>query len=150
MSLPPLQPVPQRGHRLLTWAAAIVIVALIFAVLSFVYSRFSGNEQRKADEEIAKYLSLVQGRDHSGADAMLCGGDDTTTAKLRDTDEPDSGLRRIEAFAIVSAWGWSSATDGHGRTYRVRLTFANGSTATSDLAVEVIANEPCIATEIPF
>jgi hypothetical protein len=81
---------------------------------------------------------------------MLCGGDDTRSATLRDTDEPVRGLWRIEAFAVVGSEEWSSVMDGHGRNYLVRLTFTDGSTATSDLAVEVIGNEPCIATEIPF
>ena len=72
------------------------------------------------------------------------------SATLRDTDEPDWGQRRIEGFAIIDFEEWSSWVDGHGRTYHVRLRFADGSTATSDLAVEMIGNEPCIATEIPF
>jgi hypothetical protein len=116
-----------------------------------LYSELSNrNERRREDEEISRYLSLVQERDHSGADAMLCGGDDTRTATLRDTDEPDWGLRRIETFAIVGSEEWSSWVDGHGRNYHVRLTFADGSTATSDLALEVIGNDPCIVTKIPF
>lgn len=40
--------------------------------------------------------------------------------------------------------------DGHGRGYRVRLVFADGSAATAELAVEVMGDGPCIAAEIPF
>jgi hypothetical protein len=151
MSQPPRQSRSRRGHRLLLWAAAVVIGALVCGGIPVLYVELSNSsEQRKEDKEISGYLSLVQGNDHSGADAMLCGGDDTRTATLRDTDEPDWGQRRIEAFAIVGSEEWSSWVDGHGRIYHVRLTFADGSTAMSDLAVEVISNDPCIATGIPF
>lgn len=151
MSLPPRRSLSQRGHHVLPWTAAVVIGALISCGIPLLYFELPNrNEQRKEDEEISKYLSFVQGNDHSGADAMLCGRDDMRIATLRDTDEPDWGLRRIEAFAIVASGEWSSSVDGHGRNYRVRLTFADGSTATSDLAVEVIGNDPCIVTEVPF
>lgn len=56
----------------------------------------------------------------------------------------------MESFTIVNTWDWSSVTDGHGRGYQVRLVFADRSTAKVELAVEVIADDPCIATEIPF
>jgi hypothetical protein len=108
------------------------------------------NEQRNADEEIEEYLRLVQGSYVEHADAMLCGGDDTRVAELRDTSEATWAPRRIASVAIVSSWDWSSVVDGHGQGYRVRFTFVDGSTAVSDLAVEVIANDPCIATEVPF
>lgn len=128
-----------------------MIILLVCCGLPYAYTQWSArNEQRKADEEIEEYLRLVQGRDVEQANAMLCGGDDTRAADLRETSEATWGSRRIASVAIVSSWDWSSVVDGHGRGYRVRFTFVDGSTAASDLAVEVIANDPCIATEVPF
>jgi hypothetical protein len=141
----------QRGRRLLLWTALLLVVALICGGLPYVYFRWSDlDEQRMADDEVGRYLSLVQEGDRSRADAMLCGGDDTTTVQLNDTFETDWSALRIDSVAIVSAWDWSSWVDGHGRTYGVRLTFADGSTAMTELVVEVIASEPCIGTEVPF
>jgi hypothetical protein len=109
MSLPLRQSLPRRGHRLLLWTVAVVIGALICGGIPVWYLELTDrDEQRKEDEEISRYLSLVRGNYHSSADAMLCGGDDTRTATLRETDEPDWGLRRIAAVAIVGSEEWSS------------------------------------------
>jgi hypothetical protein len=139
-----------RGHRVLGWTAAALVVVLACCGLPLAHSRWSeSNERRKTDDEIAKYLSLVQRGDRVAADAMLCGGDDTSVVKLSGMNESAGAPRRIRSSSITSSWAWSSVTDGHGRTYRVGLTFTDGSTDTDDFVVEVIADEPCIATEFP-
>lgn len=151
MSNPPPQSVPKSKARRLSWTLAVVTGLLLFYGLPLGFARYSDrNESREADKEIGRYLTLVQERDRAGADAMLCGGDDTSAAELPGMNQPDWHLPLVESFAIVSTWDWSSVTDGHGRGYRVRLVFAGGSAAEVELAVEVIADDPCIATEIPF
>ncbi|SCL36074.1 hypothetical protein GA0070624_5449 [Micromonospora rhizosphaerae] len=124
---------------------------LLFCGLPLGFARYSNrNESREADKEVDRYLTLVQGRDRAGADAMLCGGDDTSAVQLPGMNQPNWHLPLVESFTIVNTWDWSSVTDGHGRGYQVRLVFADRSTAKVELAVEVIADDPCIATEIPF
>lgn len=152
MSRPPRQSVPKSKARLLSWALAVVAALLVFCGLPLGFARYSDRkESREADKEIGRYLTLVQGRDRAGADAMLCGGDDTSVAELPWTYQPpDWHVPLVESFTIVGTWDWSSVIDGHGRGYQVRLVFADGSAATIELAVEVIGNDPCIATEIPL
>lgn len=128
-----------------------MVVALICCGLPYAYTRWSvREEQRQADEEITEYLRLVQAGDRGRSHAMLCGGDDMTTIQLNGTYKLDWNAVRVDSFTIIGARDWSSVVDGHGRAYRVRLTFTDGSTGISDLVVEVMANEPCIGTEIPF
>jgi hypothetical protein len=81
---------------------------------------------------------------------MLCGSDDTGLADLPGMNQPDWHLPAVESFTEVRAWDWSSVIDGHGWGCRVRLLFANGSTAEVDMVVEVIGNRPCIATKFPI
>lgn len=139
------------GKRRRLGLVLTVVTALLCCGLLLAFARHPDhNESREADEEIGRYLTLVQGRDRPGADALLCGGDDTSTAELPGMDQPDWHLPLVESFTIVSTQDWSSVTDGHGTSYRVRLVFADGSAATVELAVEVIADEPCVATDIPF
>lgn len=140
---------PQRRHRPLRRMAVLVILTLICCGLFAVYFRSHRNEQREADEEIVRYLGLVQERDGPRADAMLCGGDDTSIAQPEGADERWR-LLPIRSFAIVHSWDWSSVVDGHGRAYSIRLTFADGSTTICDFVVEVIGNDPCIGTEVPL
>lgn len=124
---------------------------LLFCGLPLGFARHSKrDESREADKEVDLYLTLVQGHDRAGADAMLCGGDGTSAVQLPGMNQPNWHLPLVKSFAIVNTWDWSSVTDGHGRGYRVRLVFAGGSAAEVELAVEVIADDPCIATEIPF
>ncbi|WP_319463599.1 hypothetical protein [Micromonospora sp. RTP1Z1] len=119
--------------------------------LSLGFAQYSDrNESREADKEVDRYLTLVQGRDRAGADVMLCGGDDTSAVQLPGMNQPNWHLPLVESFTIVNTWDWSSVTDGHGRGYQVRLVFADRSTAKVEMAVEVIADDPCIATEIRF
>ncbi|MFY1672791.1 hypothetical protein ACN27G_35220 [Plantactinospora sp. WMMB334] len=151
MSDPPSQSVRKSKAHRLSWTLPVVAGLLLFCGLPLGFARYSDrNESREADMEIGRYLTLVQERDRAGADAMLCGGDDTSAADLPRMNQPDWRLPLVESFAIVSTWDWSSVIDGHGRGYRVRLVFAGGSAAEVELAVEVIADDPCIATEIPF
>ncbi|MDZ5447731.1 hypothetical protein U2F26_34350 [Micromonospora sp. 4G57] len=151
MSSPPPQSAPENKRRRLGWALAVVTALLLLCGLPLEFARHSHrNESREADKEVGQYLILIQGRDHASADAMLCGGDDTSVAKLPGRYQPDWQLPLVESFTIVSTWDWSSVIDGHGRGYQVRLVFAEGSATTVELAVEVIADDPCIATEIPF
>jgi hypothetical protein len=150
MSSPPPS-APKNKSRRLGWALAVVTALLLFCGLALGFARHSDrNESREADEEIGQYLVLVQGRDRAGADAMLCGGDDTSAAELPTMYQPDWHLPLVESVTIVSTWDWSSVTDGHGRGYQVRLVFGDGSATTVVLAVEVIAGDPCVATEIPL
>ncbi|GAA4729430.1 hypothetical protein [Phytohabitans rumicis] len=147
----PLRSVPKNMGRRLGWALAVVACLLLFCGLSLgLAGRSDGAESREADKEMSRYLSLVQARDRVAADAMLCGADDTSTADLPDMYRPDWHLRRVESFAIVRAWDWSSMMEGHGKGYEVLLVFADRSTATVELAVEVIADDPCIATQVLF
>jgi hypothetical protein len=81
---------------------------------------------------------------------MLCGGDDTSVAQLPGMNQSDWRHSLLESFTVINTRDWSSVIDGHGRSYQVRLVFTDGSTVNVELAVEVIGNDPCIATEIPF
>ncbi|MEJ3747460.1 hypothetical protein WEI85_29755 [Actinomycetes bacterium KLBMP 9797] len=124
---------------------------LLLCGLPIGFARYSdGKESREADNEIGQYLTLVQRRDRGGADAMLCGGDDTSVAELPGMKGPDWRLPGVASFAIVRTWDWSSVIDGHGKGYQVRLVFTDGSATDVELAVEVIADDPCVAMEIPF
>ena len=98
---------------------------------------------RKADSLVGQYLARVQQGDHAGADALLCGRDDTSIAGLPAT-------AALTSSQVGDAKRWSSIVDGGGRRYRAHLSFADGSQAEADLAVESIGDIPCIATEIPF
>lgn len=97
---------------------------------------------------MSRYLGLVQARDRAGADAMLCGADDTSAADLPDMYRPNWHLRLVDSFTIVRAWDWSSVMEGHGKGYEIRLMFVDGSAATVEMAVEVIGGDPCIATDL--
>jgi hypothetical protein len=148
----PPRAVPKGKARWLSWALAIVAALSVACGLPLGFARYwHDKESREADKLIGRYLTLVQQRDRAGADAMLCGGDDTSVAKLQYVNQPDGRLPLVESFTIVRAWEWSSAVDGHGRGYQVRLVFAAGPAANVELAVEEMADrDPCIATEIPF
>lgn len=124
---------------------------LLLCGLPIGFVRYS--DSKKTDESasaIGQYLTLVQSRDRAGADAILCGGDDTSVAELPGETQRDGRVPEVESFTIIRSWDWSSAIDGHGRGYQVRLVFADGSTADVQLAVEVIADDPCIATAMSF
>jgi len=152
MSGLPKQSLPKSGPRRLRWVLAVMIGLLVLCGLPLGIARYfhRDDDARAADYEIDRYLSLVQRRDSAGADAMLCGSDDKGTADLPGMNQPDWHLPPVESFTVVRAWDWSSVIDGHGRGYRVRLLFADSSAAEVDLAVEVIGDGPCIATEIPI
>jgi hypothetical protein len=151
MSSRPRQFAPKSKARRLSWTPAVVAALLAFCGLPLGFARYSDRkESRESDKEIGRYLTLVQAGDRAGADAMLCGGDDTRVAELPGRYQPGWHGPLVESFTIVGTWDWSSVTDGHGTGYQVRLVFADGSAETVELAVEVIAGDPCIATEIPL
>lgn len=79
---------------------------------------------------------------------MLCGGDDVAPAQLDDTELTAWTEHGISSFAVLTARTWSSI-DGHGSVYGVDLAFSREATATLDVAVEIIDDEPCIATGLP-
>ncbi|MER6593379.1 hypothetical protein ABT214_16295 [Micromonospora purpureochromogenes] len=131
------------------WAAAIVVVVLLaFWSATASLEASARDERRQADQHVATYLGLVVAGDRAGAGLMLCGGDDVTVARLDDTALTDWTEQRITSFAISGARHWSSI-DGHGTVYGVRPTFSEGATATTDVVVAVISDEPCIGTDIP-
>ncbi|GAA4474644.1 hypothetical protein [Phytohabitans houttuyneae] len=141
-----------RKGGLLRWTL-VVVAALILACglsIGFIRNSHDDKESRESAGEINQYLSLVQRRDRTGADAMLCGGDDSGPADLPVGYLEDGHAPVMESFAIVDSWDWSSVIDGHGTGYLVRMLFADGSTADVELVVEVIGDDPCIATSIPF
>lgn len=108
--------VPTGKRRRLGWALTVVTALLLCCGLPLAFARYlDRNESREADESIDRYLILVQARDRASADAMLCGGDDTSAAALPGMYQPDWHLPLIESFTIVDTWDWSSVTDGHGR-----------------------------------
>ncbi|MEJ3749076.1 hypothetical protein WEI85_38155 [Actinomycetes bacterium KLBMP 9797] len=152
MSSPLPRSAPRSKARRLSWMLAVAAALLLLICgLPMGFARYSdGKESRESDNEIGQYLTHVQRRDHAVADAMLCGGDDTGVAELPGMNGADWHLPGMESFTIVRIWDWSSVIDGHGKGYQVRLVFTDGSTTDVELAVEVIAGEPCIATEIPF
>lgn len=132
-------------------AALVLVGALLGGGL--VYAKVNSSrqgERNRADQEVTRYLNLVQGGDRRGADAMLCGEDDTAVVELDGPHRYKETIPRIVSFAIVGASDWSSLVDGHGRTYRVRLTFADSTVALSDITIEIIAGRPCTGTQIPF
>ena len=106
MSSPPPEPVPKRKSRRLWWALTVVTPLLLCCGLPLGFARHSDrNESRDADEEIGRYLTLVQGRDRAGADAMLCGGDDMSgTAELRGMSEP-TGTSHSSSPSLSSGHG---------------------------------------------
>jgi hypothetical protein len=146
------RPEPRRGWRRLAWTLAVVAVLVLACGLSFGFTRNFDDEKesRESASEISQYLALVQLRDRAGADAMLCGGDDTGPAGLPVGYLEDGHAPLVESFTIVRTWDWSSVIDGHGTGYVVRLVFADRSSADVELVVEVIGGGPCIATSIPF
>jgi hypothetical protein len=152
MSSSPPRSVPKGKVRSLRWALAVMAAVSLFCGLPLGFARYWNDKaSREADKQISRYLTLVQEHDRADADAMLCGGDDTSLAKLPELNQPDGRLPPVESFTIVRAWDWSSAIDGHGRGYQVRLVLTAGSTADVELAVEEMADrDPCIATEILF
>ncbi|MDG4828128.1 hypothetical protein O7627_02265 [Solwaraspora sp. WMMD1047] len=127
-------------------------IALVLACgLSIRSTRNSHDkESRDSAREINQYLTLVQRRDRLGADGMLCGGDDSGPAELPVGFPDDGHAAEVESYTIVRTWNWSSVTDGHGTGYLARLTFADGSAADIELAVEVIGDHPCVATSVPI
>src|SRR5215207_9375650 len=97
------QSVPKSKARRLSWTLAVVSCLVLFCLLPLVFAESSDrNESREADKEIGRYLTFVQERDHAGADAMLCGGDDTSAAELPRMNQPDGHLPIVESFAIIS------------------------------------------------
>ncbi|GLI00632.1 hypothetical protein Pa4123_59080 [Phytohabitans aurantiacus] len=134
----------------LWWAVATVIVVLVACWSADVYLEVSArDERRRADQRAATYLGLVVAGDSGKARLMLCGGDDVNPAQLDDTVRREWTGQRVTSFAISGARNWSSI-DGRGTVYGVDLTFSDGVTASIDVVVTVISDEPCIGTEIPM
>ncbi|WFE24914.1 hypothetical protein O7623_15885 [Solwaraspora sp. WMMD791] len=133
----------------LWWAAGIVVVALLTCWFGNASLKASArDEQRKSDHSLATYLGLLVAGDYSGARLMLCGGDDMALARLGDTELTAWTEHGISSFTVRGARPWSSI-DGHGTVYDVDLTLSREATATIDVVVEIIDDEPCIGTDFP-
>jgi hypothetical protein len=78
----------QGNRRRLGWAVAVVTAVLLCCGLPLGLAWFlDRNERREADEEMGRYLALIQGGDRAGAPALLCGADDTSVAELPGMEE---------------------------------------------------------------
>jgi hypothetical protein len=137
-----------RRRRVLLGAALVSVVAVLGVGCVYAWQSAARSERHRADDAITKYLRLVREHDRACANAMLCAGDDTSP--VRTDANVDWHATRIDNLVIVTAWDWSSMVDGHGRTYRVRLRTADGSTITADFVVEIISDRACVGTEVPF
>ncbi|MEV4136706.1 hypothetical protein AB0J72_31585 [Dactylosporangium sp. NPDC049742] len=137
----------KRGRARLLVVGGVVL----FCGLSVLAVRLANaREARESEAELRRYLLLGQQGERAQAEAMLCGGDDTSGS----TDLPgmyESGWRMppIASFTVAGSTDWSSF-DGHGTTYQVRLTFTGAAPATITVSVEAKDGGPCIATDVPF
>jgi len=117
--------------RTRTWAAALAaavgVVALCGAAVAGwqeLSRRDSARERSSSDDAVRAYLNSMTNGDYGAAHALVCTdetGTDRSSFERVERSDP------IRTFNIESSTRWSSFVDGHGRTYRVRVTRANGS-----------------------
>ncbi|MBQ0892694.1 hypothetical protein KBX37_06175 [Micromonospora sp. U56] len=129
-----------RRRSWVTLLSFLAGLAALCGVTVGVNSWRNSEERSQSDRTVQTYLDSLARGDYNAAHALVCTDE---TGVDRGSFEQAEQADSIRSFEIESSSTWSSWVDGHGRSYRVRVTGATGAEI-----VEVIstrgANNGCI------